>query len=148
MSRWKGAALVYGEAQTQGSKRIGRVKGTGRPIVLDDNPRLKSWRGQMQEAMEETAPPQPIDGPVGCSLTVAVLRPKSHFGTGKNAKALKDSAPAVPSCGKDLDKIARAVGDAGSGLWWRDDSRIVYWEIRRVYSEREFTSVGAWEVGL
>ena len=39
-------------------------------------------------------------------------RPRSHFGTGRNAGQLKPSAPFYVRTRPDLDKLARAVGDA------------------------------------
>ena len=140
---WSGTAVVYGEAATQGSKRLVRAGGTGRPLMVDDNPRLKNWRGQLQAAMLQCAPSAPIDAPVWVRLRVYVPRPRSHYGTGKNADKLKETAPFHPCTGKDLDKIQRAVGDAGTGIWWRDDNRICAWDVCRLYDARERVEVSS-----
>ena len=53
-------------------------------------------------------------------------RPKSHFGTGRNAGKLKPSAPKYPAVKPDVDKLSRAVHDALTiANVIDDDSRIV-----------------------
>jgi hypothetical protein len=49
-------------------------------------------------------------------------RPKSHFGTGKNAKAIKASAPSNHVSRPDIDKLLRAVLDGLTGVAYQDDS--------------------------
>ena len=152
---WVGRTVIFGPAETQGSKRIGRAGKNGRPILVEDNPRLKSWRLELKYAMLETAPryPEPdgeyrpwLNRAVQVRLIVHVKRPRSHYGTGRNAETLKANAPTVPPTGKDLDKIQRAVGDAGTGVWWEDDAQIARWSASRVYAEGlgERTEVEAW----
>jgi hypothetical protein len=46
------------------------------------------------------------------SLVFVKPRPKAHYGTGRNAEVLKDSAPAAPGVKPDTGKLARAVEDA------------------------------------
>lgn len=140
---WRGEAIVFGEAAAQGSKTAYANKKGGRPIMVDADKKLKSWRGQLQAEMDACAPPSPLDETVWVFLTVYVSRPRSHYGTGRNAGVLKPTAPLLPKSGKDLDKIARAVGDAGSRIWWTDDSRIAAWTIFRLYDARERTLVRA-----
>ena len=142
---WLGCAEVHGPAASQGSKRLGRARGSGKPMLLDADPRLKSWRGQMQAGMLQTAPPAPLDAPVRVRISVDVPRPRTHYGTGRNAGVLKATAPSLPMSGRDLDKIARACLDAGTGIWWRDDSRVVTLEVNRTYQDRERVVVLAWE---
>lgn len=141
---WLGSAVVYGPAVSQGSKRLGRAHGSGKPMLLDADPRLKHWRSQMQTEMLKKAPPAPLDAPIWVRITVDVPRPRSHYGTGKNAGLLKSNAPEYPVSGRDLDKVARAVLDAGTGIFWRDDSRVIRLEVSRSYFEQERVSVLAW----
>lgn len=131
-------AVIYGQARPQGSPRA-VIGGNGRAYVTEDRRGgrgYRSWRQQVSREMMEDAPKEAVDGPMSVTLRVYVLRPQGHYGTGKNAGRLKESAPSLPVSGIDLDKIQRAVGDAGTGIWWRDDSRIVEWsEVRRLYAE-------------
>ena len=137
-------AVVFGEAETQGSKRAFIPKGGGRPVLVEDNKDLKPWRSQLQAEMSHASGvrgigwervPFPRGSPVQVELLVYVKRPASHYGTGRNAGELKPSAPPIPPAGKDLDKIQRAVGDAGTGIWWLDDQQISGWIVRRRYAE-------------
>lgn len=65
-----------------------------------------------------------LDGPIQADCYWRFSRPKSHFGTGKNAKVLKSSAPRYHSKKPDRDNLDKAVLDAmtQAGVW-RDDAR-------------------------
>lgn len=126
---------VLGAAQPQGSKRIGRHPVTGRPIPLDANPRTRAWRQEVSQEMLRAQTGEPWDCAVTVELRVYVKRPAAHYGTGRNAGTLKATAPPYPGTGIDLDKIARAVGDAGNGILWRDDSRIAAWFVVRLWAD-------------
>lgn len=130
MSEWHGSAVVYGPPASQGSKRIGRAGKAGKAILIENDRALPGWRCQMQDEMRKTAPPAPLDQPVAVRLTVYVRRPRAHY---RANGSLKPGAPEYAGAGKDLDKTARATGDAGTGIWWRDDARIARWEIVRRY---------------
>lgn len=53
-----------------------------------------------------------ITGPVVIKYRFMFARPKSHFGTGRNAEKLKDSAPDYHARIPDLDKLERLMNDA------------------------------------
>src|SRR3954449_13019503 len=54
-----------------------------------------------------------LDGPLLIRLDFYFPRPATHYGTGRNAGQLKDSAPLYPdTVGADLDKLARSTVDA------------------------------------
>jgi len=57
-------------------------------------------------------------------MVFVLNRPKAHYGTGKNARMLKPSAPTEPTVKPDLIKMARAVEDAMSGIVYKDDSQV------------------------
>lgn len=145
---WHGAAVVLGPAQSQGSKSIGRSFGKDRrPMLYDDNQRLKPWREAMVLAMRSTSPAQPVTSPVAVRVVIYVARSRRHYGTGRNAGLLLKSAPELPACGRDIDKCARAILDAGTYAgWWVDDSRVVDLRVSRLYAssaEPERTEVRA-----
>lgn len=53
------------------------------------------------------------------------LRPKSHYGTGKNRLKLKDRSPGHNIQKPDVDKLVRAVLDAMTSVAYKDDSQVV-----------------------
>ena len=61
---------------------------------------------------------EPLTGALSVSFTFFMPRPKGHFGTGKNAAALK---------------LARAAEDAMTGIVYRDDAQIVLEHIAKAY---------------
>lgn len=122
--------VVYGKPQPAGSKRH---VGNGR--IVDANPNAKSW---MQEVAHEAARirdgRRPLEGPLALEILFCVPRPRSHYGTGRNSGQLKDSAPDRPATRPDATKLTRAVEDALTGIFYRDDGQISEQHIRRMYS--------------
>jgi crossover junction endodeoxyribonuclease RusA len=89
------------------------------------------WRDSIIYAAREARPPAADDGivfagPVAAELTFIFPRPKSHYGTGRNAGVLKPDAPYYKISAPDLDKLIRATLDAitVAGIW-RDDAQVV-----------------------
>jgi Holliday junction resolvase RusA-like endonuclease len=127
--------VVYGVPAPQGSKA---------PYGGESNPRTKPWRAavaaEAAEMMEWHASQASIYrhgfvGPVKVRATFFFPRPKSHYGTGKNATVLKDHAPVFHQSKPDGDKLARAIGDALTGIVFRDDSQIAVWRIEKRYGD-------------
>ena len=58
------------------------------------------------------------------TLGFMFARPKSHYGTGANAREIKRSAPAYKSTRPDLDKLVRAVLDSLTGIVFVEDSQV------------------------
>lgn len=92
----------------------------GRPIVAHDNTRLAAWRTHVARdarSAASTARWSTHDGPVTVEAHFYLPRPKRPKFT--------DHAATKP----DLDKLARAVGDAlaAPGGPLSEDSRIVTW---------------------
>lgn len=148
---WQGSAAVYGAAQTQGSKRGFVHPHTGRVVIVDDNAKgLKSWRADLVDSMRRCRPKRPLDRSVAVNILVYVSRPRGHYGSGKNEGVLKPNAPILPGSGKDIDKIARSVLDAGKDAgWWCNDARVVDLHIRRRFDDGEGgerTWIWAWTV--
>jgi Holliday junction resolvase RusA-like endonuclease len=151
---WLGSACVWGPAQSQGSKRgfiHPHLKRDGKPVVMivDVNDKaLKSWRQELVDAMQRHKPVKPLDCPVAVSILLYVPRPMSHYRTGAAAGELKPTAPKLPAAGRDIDKIARAILDAGQiARWWVNDARCCELKIRRRYDDGigERTWVFAWQ---
>ncbi len=126
---------VIGEPKPQGSKRLtAAFGGDKKPIVkngrlltriLDDNPKLSGWRQEVAYAARRVYDATALlNGPVNLSLNFCRPRPKSHFGTGRNAGVLKAAAPKYPTQRPDTLKLARAIEDALTGVIWHDDSQV------------------------
>ena len=67
-------------------------------------------------------------------LNFCFLRPKSHYGTGKNKKKLKPSAPVAHTIKPDLDDLVILALDALNGVCWRDDSQITNIVAKKTYT--------------
>jgi Holliday junction resolvase RusA-like endonuclease len=72
-------------------------------------------------------------------LTFLRLRPRSQFGL----RGLLPSAPALPAVMPDADKLFRSVGDALSGIAYRDDAQITTAVVRK-----RFGAVAGVEVAI
>ena len=126
--------FAEGTPVPQGSKNA-YVRG-GRAVLVDANPRLKSWRALVREAAEaamEDAGWEMLDEPCRVYLGFTMPRPKRPRWW-------------VPAVKPDLDKLTRAVFDAltDAGVW-RDDSRVVRMEVTKKYeSEEEGAVPGVW----
>jgi Holliday junction resolvase RusA-like endonuclease len=146
---------VVGKPQTAGSKRsyVPQNKQTGQPYrdkhgrivvsTVDDNRKGRDWKAlvhdQAKQAAEAGNRPVPVfSKPAAIAVTMVFIqpRPKSHYGTGRNATKLKDSAPAEPTGKPDVLKLARAVEDAMSGVVYDDDCQITFEVIQKAYGER------------
>lgn len=112
----------------QGSKTH---KGGGR--MVESSAKVRPWRDVVAwtavAARNKVRGWQPLTGPVALSAVFTLPRPRSHFGTGRNAARVRPSAPARPDVTPDLDKILRATKDAlTTARVWRDDAVVVdYW---------------------
>jgi crossover junction endodeoxyribonuclease RusA len=99
----------------------------------EDNPHTKPWRQAVAEHARRLALDGPILGSVAVSVDFVFPRPKAHYRTGRYADWLRDDAPHWHTNTPDLDKLARAIGDALRGVVLRDDSQIAAWHIEKRY---------------
>ena len=130
---------VHGTPAPQGSKRGFINRHTGRVQMVESSEKVRPWRqAVIAAALDSLNGDAPFDGPVAIWLRFAMPRPKGHYGTGRNAGKLKDSAPAFPAVRPDLDKLARStldgLEDAGLIL---ADAQIVTLRV-----EKRYTTVG------
>lgn len=125
---------VYDLPQPGGSKRAFVPKNGGRPVVVEDCKRNKTWRTEVKAAALKVAPASPLTGPLLVEVTFFMPRPKGHFGTGKNADVLKLSAPDYHTSKPDATKLWRSTEDALTGILWGDDSQIAKQSIVKKYT--------------
>ncbi len=103
---------VIGEPEPKGSWVPFINPRTGRTQMRPDNPRSTKWEHAVRLVASRVKPAQPLDCPVRLEVEFSLLRPE-------NPK-FSDA----PAARLDLDKLVRTVGDALTGLIYRDDSRI------------------------
>ncbi|NCW70119.1 MAG: RusA family crossover junction endodeoxyribonuclease [Marivivens sp.] len=113
--------FVEGMPIPQGSKSIMRGR------LIDSNKKLKPWRkdvGHVVSSIMHTHGLSTIDGPVLLDCVFVFPRPNSHFA---KSGLLRSNAPDFYTKKPDLDKLARAIGDACSidAPLLKDDSQIM-----------------------
>lgn len=135
--------FVLGLPQPQGSAKA--FVQNGRTHITSDNPKMKSWRNDVKcEAQKHFTKPE-LDAPMIVTAVFCLPRPKGHYGTGRNAGVVKASAPDVPAVKPDVDKLARALLDALTGVAYRDDAQVTTLTVRKAYTDESvgtFISVG------
>jgi Holliday junction resolvase RusA-like endonuclease len=103
-------------------------------LIRPDNPATRPWKQAIAwEARAALGHFDLITGPVEIIARLYFPRPKSHFGTGRNASVLKATAPSFHQSKPDTDKLQRAIGDSLTGVLLRDDSQIVHWDVWKFY---------------
>lgn len=66
------------------------------------------------------------DRPVAVVVTFYRQRARTvHYGSGRNERKLKDTAPAFPISAPDTTKLWRGFEDALTGFVWHDDARVI-----------------------
>jgi Holliday junction resolvase RusA-like endonuclease len=94
-----------------------------------------------------------LQGPLELKVYFAMPRPKSHFGTGRNAGILKASAPKAHTQTPDLDNLLKFVMDCLNHCdVWLDDKQVVYIDTKKAWSPGDYggTSINirkVWEDG-
>ena len=132
---------VVGLPAPQGSKRIVGHHG-GRARLVESSKKVRPWRQDVKYAALSQYKGPILEGPVNVEIGFSFPRPRSHYGTGKNAAKLKSSAPfwvISKGCG-DLDKLLRSTFDAlsassGGANILKDDSQIAAVSAKKYYSD-------------
>ena len=130
---------VYGVPAPQGSKTVSRWGG-----LRESSAKVGPWRSEVAYTAREVYKGNPITEPVALEITFYFMRPKGHYGTGRNVEKLKPSAPQhCTSCTHgDLDKLCRSTFDGlavrSGGSVIKDDSQVVeLFCIKRYASDTE-----------
>ena len=105
-----------------------RAKATtigGRHARMYTPPVANQWKSDIATIFRQEYPNvDPLQCAVSMLIHFYLPRPKGHFGTGKNAGKLKESAPKFHTTKPDVDNLGKAVLDALKGHAWRDDSQV------------------------
>ena len=133
---WRIELVVLGRPAPQGSKKVGRWGG-----LQEASKFVKPWRQSVAYATMEQHHGRIINEPCRIEIDFYFERPKSHYGTGRNAAKRKDSYPyhcISAGCG-DVDKLVRATLDGLSttsgGNVLKDDRLVVEIVARKRYAE-------------
>lgn len=125
---------VYGDPGPQGSKTRSRYG-----AVYESSKKVLPWREAVKAAALDAAPRHgwvqiQRGTPVRLTVTFQHARPAAHYGTGRNAGALKPSAPKYKATAPDLSKLIRATEDALTDVGiWADDAIVASIDARDVY---------------
>lgn len=127
--------FVPGVPAPGGSKKAFWRPGMKHANIVDDCSRNKEWRACVSYTAKQHFLRAPTDKPVEVVVTFFSLRPKYHFGTGKNDGKLKADAPIVNTKKPDATKLWRAAEDALTGIIWVDDAQVWKQTISKIYSD-------------
>lgn len=128
--------FVPGIPAAQPRHQVAVIGGKPRAYTPDKTGKLKRWKKAVAQVAGLKIK-KPLAGAVDVRLTFLMPRPKSHYGTGRNANVLKNSAPNHSIAKPDVDNLAKAVYDALTGIAWHDDAQIVFAGIEKAYSNGE-----------
>jgi len=126
--------FVPGEPKTKGS--MIPMRAGNHLTVRPDNKRSKNWENVVATYARLKFRGDPAEGAIIMNTKFYLPRPKSHYGSGKNADTIKAGKPELPilhSTG-DLDKLERCVWDALTGIIYVDDSQVCGGERNKVYA--------------
>ena len=130
--------FVADTPRSGGSKKGFVNPKTGRVIVQESSAtKNKEWRAAVCHFAYNAYHGELLDGPLSVTFEFHRVRPKSHFGSGRNAGLLKPSAPIRPDRRPDTVKVTRSTEDACTGIIWTDDARIVDHILRKRWAPIE-----------
>ena len=110
--------FVRGKPQPQGSKRH-----VGGGVMVEAVKGVAVWRIDVRDALNLAWHEEPRDGAVFVRLDFAFLRPKS----------VSEKKRPHMTVRPDVDKLARAVLDAMTGVVLSDDALVVKLEVEKRY---------------
>jgi crossover junction endodeoxyribonuclease RusA len=123
--------FVPGKPAGKGSLRAFARADGGVGVEEGNADKVRPWMHAIAASALEAGVRVLEDGSVGLVLIFRRPRPKSHTGAKGN---LKPSAPSWPTTKPDIDKLARAVLDALTGVAYRDDSQVVRLEASKRFA--------------
>ena len=133
---------VPGTPRPQGSLRIIQSRSTGKAFAKNSDTTIEHRNLVTTIMVEKWGSRDMLRGPVAARMVFRFARPKSHFGTGKNAEKLKDSAPSRHIRTPDTDKLVRLVDDAlvAAGVI-NDDSQVCLLRAEKEWQDNRSESV-------
>lgn len=143
------SCTVLGEPMVKGNKQAQVLMRGGQPVYKNGRPITYMYESNSAErkrnaegiaavalaARTEAGGSLVRDAAVAVTLRFYTARPKNHYGTGRNADLLKDSAPLRPARRPDVDKWTRHTLDALTGVLYGDDGQVVQLLVEKRYAE-------------
>ena len=126
---------VPGMPQGKARPRVSLKNGKARAYTPQ---KTRAYENQVQFSVLQVLPHgfEAITGPVRVDVRAWYRRPKSHYGTGRNAGVLKPQFENVwPGTVPDLDNVEKAICDSLNGLVWKDDAQVVDMRSRKFYED-------------
>ena len=103
----------------------------------------EAWKSAVASAFQPFAG-KAFTEPLHLLITFYLPRPKSHFGTGRNAALLKDTSPVYHTQKPDCDNLAKAVMDCLSDIgFWRDDCQVIGLTVKKMWDTNTKNGPGA-----
>ena len=128
---------VPGRPAPQGSKTGFVNPKTGKVIMTPASKYTKPWREAVKWiALEKYSNMEVWQGPMQLEIVFYQVRPKGHFGTGRNKGKLKTSARLYPTVSPNLTKLIRSTEDALTNIIYQDDKQIVKTIASKEYSDK------------
>ena len=145
----------FGDEQVGKGGKLIQITIPGEPIAKN-RPRfarrgkfVKTYSDQQTEegkwmyfAQQQIAGPL-ITEPLSVDLVFFIKRPRSHYGTGRNASTLKPSAPKWPENSKDTDNYIKFALDCLNNVLYDDDHRVIRVMGIKQYSDYPRTEIVA-----
>ena len=122
--------FVEGKPIPKGNHRA-FIRGSKAIVTDTQGGNLSDWEAAIRNAARSVFQYGVVtDRSVILELTFHFLHPKNHFTPkGKETSRFRMYHIVKP----DADKLTRAVGDALTGVVYRDDSQVMYNKIKKVY---------------
>ena len=112
--------------------RVGKFTRTYMPKKVTD------YRQKLKVAYLKMEFAEPFERAIAVAIKVAIPRPQSHFGTGRNAGIIKDRFKEVHHVQKpDCDNFAKMVLDALNGVAYLDDSQCIKLSVHKYWTHGE-----------
>lgn len=131
--------FVAGLCKPAGSKRGFAIRRggvlTGQVAITDACKGSADWKRTVAFTARQHYTGPLLQGPLEVAFVFTMVRPKSHFGTGKNIGLQKKDAPLWHIIKPDALKVSRAIEDSLTGIIWVDDSQICKEHLTKLYGD-------------
>lgn len=141
---------VEGKASPSGSKKGFINRKTGRVMMVDTAKGKDNWQAWVRlkaTTAANLAGFKPSRKPFYLEVHFYFARPKSHYGSGKNADKLKPDAPLGHIQKPDATKLMRCTEDALKEILWFDDSQVIDQRARKHWAKRDYVEITIAELG-
>jgi len=126
--------FVLGIPAPKGSARAFFVKKRGRAVITAANAKTRPWEQAIRSEAEIARHGAPAStSAVRVRAVFRFPRPAGHFRA--NSPVLRPSAPLAHAKKPDVDKLARTLLDALSGVLFVDDAQVVRLEAGKRFVE-------------